>query len=87
MLMKTENEVQAYPLNFATDGEWVRIVNIMGGKNLTKRLTAMGMIDGTSIQMLQHKTNSGVVILCGETRLALGHRMAHKIIVEPTQAH
>lgn len=85
MLMKTENGIQAYPLSLATDGEWVRIVSVSGGKNLTKRLTVMGMLDGTCIQMLQHKTNSGVVILCGETRLALGHGMAHKIIVEPAQ--
>ncbi len=83
--MKTENGIQAYPLGLATDGEWVRIVNITGGKNLVKRLTIMGMIDGINIQMLQHRTNSGVVILCGETRLALGHGMAHKIMVEPVQ--
>ena len=85
MLMKTENGIQAYPLSLAADGEWVRIVNVASGKNLIKRLAIMGMIDGISIQMLQHKTNSGVVILCGETRLALGHGMAHKIMVEPIQ--
>jgi len=83
--MKTENGIQAYPLSLAADGEWVRIVNVASGKNLIKRLAIMGMIDGISIQMLQHKTNSGVVILCGETRLALGHGMAHKIMVEPIQ--
>jgi len=46
MLMKTEN-TKAYPLTMAGEGEWIKIVGVNGGKNLIKRLIAMGMIEDT----------------------------------------
>jgi len=83
MLMKTENSVQAFPLGLAKEGERVKIVGIASGKSLAKRLTAMGLTDGTAIQVLQWQPHVGFVVRCGETRLAIGAGMAHKIMVEP----
>jgi ferrous iron transport protein A len=83
MLMKTESSVQAFPLGLAKAGEQVKIIGITSGKNLAKRLTAMGLTEGTAIQVLQWQPQVGFVIRCGETRLAIGAGMAHKIMVEP----
>jgi ferrous iron transport protein A len=83
MLMKTSTTIHAFPLGMADVGKWVKIVGVMGGKNLAKRLMAMGMIEDTQVQVLHRHTGTGIVVACGETRLAVGAGMAHKIMVVP----
>jgi ferrous iron transport protein A len=82
MLMKIEN-TKAYPLAMAGEGERVKIVGVNGGKNLIKRLIAMGMIEDTELKVLQRQRGSGLVVACGEKRLALGTCMVNKIMVAP----
>lgn len=81
MLMKTENATHAFPLGMAGEGEKVKIVGISGGKNLAKRLLTLGLVEDTEMQVLQRQ--HGLVIACGEIRLALGLGMAQKIMVVP----
>ncbi|HDN26668.1 MAG TPA: ferrous iron transport protein A [Thioploca sp.] len=81
MLMENKNITQAFPLPMATEGERVKIVGVTGGKLLIKRLIAMGLIEETELQVLQRE--NGVVVACGETRLALGFGIANKIQVVP----
>jgi|JFJP01.1.fsa_nt_gi ferrous iron transport protein A len=81
MLMQTESTQHTFPLGLASEFEKVKIVSVHGGKVLTKRLASMGLVEDTEIQVLQKEHGSGVVVLCGETRLALGMGMAHKISV------
>ncbi len=85
MLMQTESTQHTFPLGMAGEFEKVKIVSVHGGKLLTKRLASMGLVEDTEIQVLQKERNSGVVVLCGETRLALGMGMAHKISVIPVR--
>ena len=81
MLMKNQNATHAFPLAMANEGELVKIVGVTGGKKLSKRLITMGMIENTKLQILQRQQGTGLVVLCGETRLALGTGIAHKIMV------
>lgn len=81
MLMKNKNATHAFPLAMANEGELVKIVGVTGGKKLAKRLITMGMIENTELQILQRQQGTGLVVLCGETRLALGTGIAHKIMV------
>lgn len=81
--MKTENSIRAFPLSIASEGEWVRIIGINSGKNLLKRLITIGLMVGTEIQISQREKQAGLIVRCGETRVALGLGMANKIIVEP----
>lgn len=81
MLMKNQNATHAFPLAMANEGELVKIVGVTGGKKLAKRLITMGMIENTELQILQRQQGTGLVVLCGETRLALGTGIAHKIMV------
>jgi len=83
MLMKTENLANVFPLNMVIEGEKVKIVSIIGGKNLIKRLLALGLIEEIEMQVLHKQPGNGVVVACGETRLALGLGMAQKIMVVP----
>ena len=83
MLMNNSNTSPVFPLGMAGEGEIVKIVSIIGGKNLAKRLMAMGMVEDTQLQILQRQKGTGLVLARGETRLALGAGMANKILVVP----
>ena len=83
MLMNNSNTSQAFPLGMASEGEIVKIVSVVGGKNLVKRLTAMGIMADTQLKILQRQKGTGLVLARGETRLALGVGMANKILVVP----
>ena len=83
MLMKNDSVTQAFPLIMASQGERVKIVTVTGGKNLIRRLIAMSLIEETELEVVQRQRGSGLVVICGETRLALGAGMANKIMVAP----
>ena len=83
MLMKNKTIIQAFPLPMAREGERVKIVGVTGGKRLIKRLIAMGLIEEIELQILQRKKENGLVVACGETRLALGFGIANQIQVIP----
>ncbi len=65
------------------DGQTGIIVSILGGKTLTKRLADLGLKSGTDIKVIGRAMFSGPVQIevCG-SRLALGKRLASKIIVK-----
>ena len=79
------NHIKSIPisLGMVQVGSLVKIVDIMGGKNLLKRLFAMGLMEDTQVQVLHQQKGTGVVIACGETRLAVGTGMASQILVVP----
>ncbi len=64
----------------AQEGERVRIYLLRGGKGLEMRLTSLGLNVGSELVVSQHQ-GGNMVVLRGETRLALGAGMAHKIMV------
>ncbi|MBS3800116.1 MAG: ferrous iron transport protein A, partial [Thioalkalivibrio sp.] len=51
-----------------------------GGKGMEMRLTALGLNVGSDLVVSQHQ-GGNLVVLRGETRLALGKGMAHRIMV------
>ena len=64
-------------------GSKARVLDILGGSSLRSKLMNMGLYSGREIQKLSHLGLKGpVVIKAGRTILALGHGIAHKIIVE-----
>ena len=71
----------SFPLSLAGAGEWVRVEAVAGGKNLLKRLLALGISDGSELEIVQRQQGVGMVVRCANTRLALGHGMAHKVMV------
>ena len=72
----------AYPLTMAVEGETVRIIALMGGTGLDRRMTEMGLNVGAEV-VVRNRQNGGLVVMRGETRYALGRGMAHKIMVVP----
>ena len=73
-------EQSAFPLAMAQEGEHVRITLLRGGQGLEMRLTSLGLNVGSELTVSQRE-GGNLVVLRGETRLALGAGMAQKILV------
>jgi len=75
------------PLCDVEGGRQVAIVALRGGPGMQRRAAGMGLHIGCEVTVMQHGGRPGgggaVAIRCGETRLALGHGMACKILVRP----
>jgi len=79
MSSATQNQPH-FPLAMAQPGERVRISVLRSGKGLARRLTEVGLNIGSQLTVSQHEGNR-LVVIRGETRLALGAGMAQKILV------
>jgi Fe2+ transport system protein FeoA len=71
------------PLSLAPTGEPVTIVDVRGGRRLRHRLSHMGLVPGTVVEVVQSLGHGPVILAVGESRLALGRGASHKILVEP----
>lgn len=71
-----------HPLAVAREGERVRVARLLGGRGMALRLTELGLNVGSEVRVL-HRQGGQVVVLRGETRLALGAGIAHKVLVTP----
>ncbi|MFA7415267.1 MAG: FeoA family protein [Rhizobium sp.] len=73
----------SYPLAMARPGEKVRIVGIGGGRNLTRRLSDLGLAVGSAIRVVQNQMTGPMIVAVHESRVGLGMGMAQKMTVEP----
>ena len=62
-------------------GQRVRISAILGGRQLSRRLLALGLTVGNEVEVLHHRS-SGVVVAKDGNRVALGTGVAQKLVVE-----
>ena len=69
------------PLAMVTPGEPVKLVRIVAGQRLRRRLTELGLIPGVEFKIMQDE-GGPLLLAIKDTRLALGRGIAHKIIVE-----
>jgi ferrous iron transport protein A len=74
--------MKEFPLAFARPGKEVILAVIHGGRGLRARLNSMGMNEGMKLKVLHSHGHGPCVIQTGDTRLVLGHGMAHKIFVK-----
>ena len=71
------------PLTAAPTKAPLRVVAIEGGRGFQHRLIGMGLNVG-SVLTVMHGTGGGIgptLVAVGDTRLAIGHGMAEKILV------
>jgi len=74
-------EVLGIPLSMLSPGEEGKIVNILGGKGIVRRLSEMGFSIGEKIQVI-NSTRGPVVVKIKDSRLALGRGLAMGIIIK-----
>ncbi len=71
------------PLTMLPPGRPARVVEVRAGRQLRDRLAGMGLVPGRVVRVL--RDNGGpLLVAVGETRLAVGRGMAHKILVTET---
>jgi len=76
-------EKPAFPLAMAEEGTRVRIVELRASRKLDQRIAELALAVGTELAVQQRQSGSGLVVLRGDTRLALSGGMAHRIMVTP----
>jgi len=69
------------PITDIPVGQCVRLVKIEGGRELTRRLLALGLSINEEVEVLQHR-GRGVVVARGGNRIALGGGIAEKLMAE-----
>lgn len=63
-------------------GSHALVQRLCGGRGLAGRLAGMGLTVGCRIEVLQNRRRGPVLVRVRETRIALGHGEAAKILVE-----
>ena len=69
------------PLSMVSPGELVQIVAVRAGWGLQRRLADMGLNPGVQVRVINSQRPGPVVLDVRGSRLALGHGVAHKIMV------
>jgi len=70
------------PLFLSQSGEKVKVMRILGGCRFVTQMSDMGLREGTVWEVVNGNKHGGVILKSAELRLALGHNMAAKILVE-----
>ena len=70
------------PLTMVRSGETATVKTVHGGHAVISRLSALGLTPGTRIQIVSAHGHGPVVVKIRDNRLALGHGMAHHVMVE-----
>ena len=73
------------PLSMASPGEVVKVDAIRAGWGLQRRLGDMGLTPGVEVRVISSQRPGPVVLDVRGSRLALGHGVAHKIMVTQSQ--
>lgn len=70
-----------HPLNELSIGDTARVIEIQGGKNMTRRLMGLGLKVGSDVTVL-HRRGGGVVVGEGGNRIAIGGGVANRVIMQ-----
>lgn len=63
-------------------GNLYKVIQVQEAENVQRRLEALGILDGTKVEILNHKSNGSTIIKVRGTRWALGRKIAGGIQVE-----
>lgn len=81
-MMPTQQHEQLQPLCDIAPGCRARVQQILGGKELHRKLLSLGLRVGSDISLLQHRNRGVVVATHAGTRLALGVGIAEKLLMQ-----
>ena len=75
------NQKRLMSLSMMKNGQKTKLVSINAGQGLKGRLTAMGLIPGVEITVINNSYPGPFVISVKDCKMMLGKGMAHKIMV------
>ncbi|KAF0110234.1 MAG: ferrous iron transport protein A [Chloroflexi bacterium] len=70
------------PLSEIKTGDQVTLFSIKVGRELTSRLTSLGLTPGTVIEVLQNFGRGPLIVNVRGTHVALGRREAARLLVQ-----
>jgi Fe2+ transport system protein FeoA len=73
--------VNGRPLSLAKTGEKVRLIRVDGGSSLKQRMVSMGLLPGSSFEIVKNKGNGPLVLSVKGARLIVGRGMSDRIVV------
>lgn len=73
------------PLAFLPEGSHARIEQLLGGRQLIRRLLGLGLRIGSELDVVQQR-GRGVVVASHGVRVALGAGIAEKLLMLPLHA-
>jgi ferrous iron transport protein A len=76
---------KSHPLSALPVGARARIAEIHGGRELVRKLLALGLRIGSEIRV-EHHRGRGLVVSAGAARVALGGGVVEKLMVVPLDA-
>jgi ferrous iron transport protein A len=76
---------EALSLALLPVGTLARVVEIRGGRELVRKLLALGIRIGSEVRV-EHHRGRGLVVSAGATRVALGGGIVEKLMVVPLAA-
>jgi DtxR family Mn-dependent transcriptional regulator len=69
------------PLGELASGETATVDGFLAGRGMVARCLALGLTPGASVRVIQNLRNGPVIALVRDTRVALGHNEAQRIVV------
>ncbi len=69
-------------LSMATEGSVVKIKDIVSGERMKKRLSELGLYEGTEVLVSKNDVCGPVILKVLDSRIAVGRGQAMKIMVE-----
>ncbi|NER80312.1 MAG: ferrous iron transport protein A [Leptolyngbya sp. SIO1D8] len=73
------------PLAMTSVGDRVWVVHLRGGRRFVRRLTDVGIIQGSEITVISRTQSGSVIVALQECRIGLGAGMAHQVLVTSVQ--
>ncbi len=80
-----QSAFESLPLGLLSVGTPARVVEIRGGRELVRKLLALGIRIGSVVQ-IEHHRGRGLVVSAGATRVALGGGIVATLMVIPLAA-
>jgi len=75
------SDTRTFPLALAGEGERVWVAAVNGGRGMLFKLTELGLPIGSELTVTQRSAGGPMVVARNDARIALGARMAHRVMV------
>ena len=70
------------PLTMINNGP-VKIITISGGRGTIQRLSSLGIVQGSVVNVVYNPGRGPIIIQTGNSKFAIGYGMARKVYVVP----
>ena len=75
-----------HSLTLVAPGERVRLVGVRGCRHASHRLAELGLTPGVELEVVRKGNGGPLLLAVRDSRLALGRRMAQRVMVVPADS-